>query len=219
MISDEAPMDQYLVEGAAAARLYQEYMKYGTLVIGFDFDGTVHDFHKTGASHEMVRELLRNLKTIGCRLVCWTAYKDLEYVKQFCIENRIPYDSINEGGIDLGYESKKPFFSALLDDRAGLREVYIDLKALVSLISKQMGYQSIKDLEQLRELANNSEGVEVFIALQGGLRSSKTIYYSDKLWTVYNHIDDSEDEGLKDGQLKTETNIVDALEKGALYLY
>jgi hypothetical protein len=124
-------MDEFLVAGKSAERLLNEYGRYGSLTIGFDFDGTVHDYHKTGAIHEQVRQLLRDLKSIGCKLICWTAYHDLEYVKQFCDDNFIPCDGINTDGIPLGWDSRKPFFSALLDDRAGLIQVYEDLSLVV----------------------------------------------------------------------------------------
>lgn len=124
-------MDEYLVEDASFNRLLKEYNKYGSLTIGFDFDGTVNDYHKTGATYEYVITLLRELKEIGCKLVCWTAYQDLKYVENYLKEWNIPFDSINEGGIPLPWDSKKPFFSALLDDRAGLIQVYNDLNKLV----------------------------------------------------------------------------------------
>ncbi len=129
--------DEYLVEGQSYKRLYEEYKKYKSLTIGFDFDGTVHDYHKTGATYHNVIQLLRDLDGIGCKLICWTAYKNLDYVNNFLYENKIPFDSINEGGIPLGYESKKPFFSALLDDRAGLIQVYNDLTKLVKTIKDE----------------------------------------------------------------------------------
>jgi hypothetical protein len=125
-------MDEFLVKGLSQERLINEFEKYGSITVGYDFDGTVHDYHKTGATYEMVRQLLRDLKEIGCTLVCWTAYKDLSYVANFLENNNIPFDSINEGGIPLPWESKKPFFSALLDDRAGLLQVYTELRMLVN---------------------------------------------------------------------------------------
>jgi hypothetical protein len=137
-------MDEYLVPTASLDRLYTEYKKYGSLTIGFDFDGTVHDYHKTGAKHEMVRQLLRDLKKIGCKLVCWTAYPDLGYVAKFLNTWAIPYDSINEGGIPLAWESKKLFFSALLDDRAGLIQVYTELRQFADDI-----LQDMKEKEEL----------------------------------------------------------------------
>lgn len=119
--------DEYLEEGKSRTRLINEYKKYGSLVVGFDFDGTVYDYQQTGASHENVRQLLRDLKEIGCKLICWTAQSDLVFVMNFLNENNIPFDGINTNGIPLNWESRKPFFSALLDDRAGLIQVYEEL--------------------------------------------------------------------------------------------
>jgi hypothetical protein len=129
-------IDEYLVEGMSAKRLMDEYGKYGSLCIGFDFDGTVYDYHKTGAKYDQVIELLRDLKQLNCKLICWTANNDLNFVEQFLITNNIPFDGINTDGIGLGWESRKPFFSALLDDRAGLKQVYDDLKVLVETYKK-----------------------------------------------------------------------------------
>lgn len=126
--------DEYLEEGKSRTRLINEYKKYGSLVVGFDFDGTVYDYHQTGASHENVRQLLRDLKEIGCKLICWTAQSDLVFVKNFLKENNIPFDGINTNGIPLNWESRKPFFSALLDDRAGLIQVYEELYDVVYFV-------------------------------------------------------------------------------------
>lgn len=78
----------------------------------------------------------------------------------------------------------------------------------------------IKNLEQLRELAKEVDGVECYIQLNFGLRSSKQISYNggDELWTVYNENDDSE-QTCTDETLETDTNIIEALDKGALYMY
>jgi hypothetical protein len=123
-------MDEYLVKGRSYERLFEEYKKHGALVIGYDFDSTVHDYHKKGATYDKVIQLLRDLKSIGCKLICWTAYKDHDYVEEFLNKNTIPFDGINTDGIALPWETRKPFFSALLDDRAGLIQVYEDLRRL-----------------------------------------------------------------------------------------
>lgn len=130
-------MDQYLVPDAAYNRLLKEYKEHGSLYVAFDFDGTVHDYHKTGADHEMVRQLLRDLKSINCKIICWTAYESHEYVEQFCKDNNIPCDGINIDGIPLNYSTRKPFYSVLLDDRAGLKEVYAELTLLVKTIKNE----------------------------------------------------------------------------------
>lgn len=129
-------IDEYLDPSSSLHRLLDEYKKYGSLCIGFDFDGTVYDYHQTGASYEYVIELLRDLKELNCTLICWTAQKDLEFVEKFLTESGIPYDGINTDGINLGWSSRKPFFSALLDDRAGLKQVYDELRWLVKIYKK-----------------------------------------------------------------------------------
>lgn len=126
--------DDYLVEDASYNRLLAEYYKHGSLCIGFDFDSTVHDYHQKGYTYEKMKKLLKDLKEIGCKLICWTAYKDTAYVINYLESNDIPFDGINIDGIALPWESRKPFFSALLDDRAGLLQVYKDLKELVKVV-------------------------------------------------------------------------------------
>lgn len=128
-------MDQYLVPGATYIRLRNEWNKHGSLTIAYDFDSTVFDYHQTGESYDMVIELLRELKAIGCKVVCWTAQKDLLFVESWLKSQKIPCDGVNDGGIELPWKSKKPFFSALLDDRAGIFSVYQDLKTLVNYVN------------------------------------------------------------------------------------
>jgi len=77
----------------------------------------------------------------------------------------------------------------------------------------------IRNIEQLKELAK--DGLDCFILLNGGLRSSKHIRYypGDNSFYVLNLIDDSEQE-LTESQIldKAYTNIGEAMEKGALIM-
>jgi hypothetical protein len=79
----------------------------------------------------------------------------------------------------------------------------------------------IRTIEQLKELAQNEDGLDCFILLNGGLRSSKHIRYypEDKSFYVLNLIDDSEQE-LTENQIfdKAYTNIGQAMKKGALIM-
>jgi len=129
--------DQYLIEGASFNRLLREYDTHKSLVIGCDFDGTLRDYHDTGGTYEMVKELLRDLKSIGCKIVIWSAFKDHVFIMQYCLRNNIPCDGVNTDGIPLPWESRKPFFSAILDDRSGLISMYNDLKLLVDTIKAE----------------------------------------------------------------------------------
>ena len=77
----------------------------------------------------------------------------------------------------------------------------------------------IRTIEQLKELAKN--GLDCFILLNVGLRSSKHIRYypDDNSFYVLNLIDDSEQE-LTESQLldSAYTNIGEAMSKGALIM-
>ena len=75
----------------------------------------------------------------------------------------------------------------------------------------------VRTIDQLKELAKN--GLDCFILLNGGLRSSKHIRYypDDNSFYVFNLIDDSEQE-LTEAQILDSgySNIVEAMKKGAL---
>lgn len=129
-------MDKYLIPNANFLRLVRDWKTYGSLTVGYDFDDTVYDVHGTGDKYDYVVDLLKQLKSIGCTLVCWTAAKDIRFVEQYLNEKGIPYDGINTKGIYLPWDSPKPFFSAYLDDRAGLESMYRDLSLLVWYIKR-----------------------------------------------------------------------------------
>ncbi len=130
-------MDRYLHPDANYERLLKDHKLWGSITVGYDFDDTVYDYHGAGGTYELVRQLIRDLKEIGSTVICWTANKDIEFVIKFLTENNIPFDAINEDGIPLPYKCRKPFFSALLDDRAGLISAYNDLRRFVDTIKAE----------------------------------------------------------------------------------
>lgn len=129
-------MDEYLKPNSSFLRLLDEHKKYGTLCIAYDFDNTVYDFHKKGESYELVIDLLRNLKDLNYYLTVFTANEDVEFVEKFLVENNIPYNGINCNPPFFKSNSIKPYYNALLDDRAGLIQVYQELKLLVTIIKE-----------------------------------------------------------------------------------
>jgi len=77
----------------------------------------------------------------------------------------------------------------------------------------------IRTIEQLKELARN--GLECFILLNGGLRSSKYIRFcsEDNSFYVLNYIDDTEQKLTESQILDSEyTNIGEAISEGALII-
>jgi hypothetical protein len=135
-------LDEYLVLNASFLRLKEEYEKYGSIVVAFDFDNTIYDFHKKGKTYDMVCSLIRRLKSIGCYMICFTANTDYDFVKKYMKDNWIPFDAINENPPFFKSNERKIYYNAFLDDRAGLLQVYTELDLLYSLIKKQQQNES-----------------------------------------------------------------------------
>lgn len=81
--------------------------------------------------------------------------------------------------------------------------------------------KQIKSLDQLKKLASE-DLVDCHIRLNGGCISSKQIQFAEgcddgKDWSVFSSID-GEFEEFTEAELGTETNIISAIEKGALFL-
>jgi len=127
-------MDEYLVPNASYLRLLKEYIQHGSLVVAFDFDNTVYDFHKKGETYYQVMKLLQDLKEIGCYLICFTANENTEFIKEHLASHGVLYDSINENPPFFKGKSGKIYYNVLLDDRAGLCQVYQELDLLVKTI-------------------------------------------------------------------------------------
>lgn len=86
-----------------------------------------------------------------------------------------------------------------------------------------MSYTIINSLDELKSfcIKNEEEYVDCFILLKGLFRSSKRILYDpeENTFSVHNEIDDSYQDDLTEEQLKTETMIIEAIRKKALYIY
>jgi hypothetical protein len=127
-------MDYFLDTKNSYDRLLDEYNRYKSLIVAFDFDDTVFDFHKKGRTYKNVINLLSALKKINCYLICWTGQDDIDFVKRYLTENQIPFDSINENPPFHQSKSRKIYANAFLDDRAGLNQTYNELKNLLTTI-------------------------------------------------------------------------------------
>jgi hypothetical protein len=130
-------MDEYLVPNSSFLRLWNEYHTHNSLVVAFDFDNTVYDFHKKGHQYTDVISLLRELKEIGCYLICFTANSNKSFVVNYLIDNKIPFHALNENPPFFKCEERKIYFNVLLDDRAGLLQAYTELNLLITMLNKQ----------------------------------------------------------------------------------
>lgn len=131
-------MDHYLCEENVYNRLKEEFYKYKTIIIAYDFDDTVFDFHKRGLLYTDVMELLREWKGYA-KFICFTGCMPEKYafIEQYLHDNDIPLDSINENVMSMPFNGTKVYYNAFLDDRAGLKEVYNILKKLIKDIKQE----------------------------------------------------------------------------------
>lgn len=134
-------MDFYLNKEHTYQRLLREYRQYNSLVVAFDFDNTVYDFHGKGWQFPKLIQLLKELKKIGCYLIIFTANEDEELIKQHCQKHQIPYDAINENPPFYQSTARKIYFNILLDDRAGLKESYVHLTKLIEEVKSTKVYE------------------------------------------------------------------------------
>lgn len=115
----------------AAERLLQEYRKYKTLIVGFDFDNTIFDFHQNGGDYSEVIELLRECRRLRFNLCLFTIEDRMDWKYKECCKLGIKPDYVNESPVVFENGGNKPYFNIFLDDRAGLESAYRILKQVV----------------------------------------------------------------------------------------
>lgn len=132
-------MDEYLNVENSYQRLKKEYLEHGKLIIAYDIDSTVFDYHNTGATYEMVKELIRKYKGHAYFIVFTSSEEDrFDEIRMILEKENLPYDSINEDAPFIPFKGRKVYYNILLDDRAGLRQTYDELKRLYDeVIAKQ----------------------------------------------------------------------------------
>lgn len=113
-------MINYEENGVCFERLLREYKEHGKLIIAFDFDNTVFDYHGSGLELSRAIRAIKMANRLGHEVFCFTANNDHDFVTQFCDANMGFVPAINKSSLDCLFESRKPFYSLLLDDRAGL---------------------------------------------------------------------------------------------------
>ncbi len=142
-IKEQRKLDYFMRPQKVMDRMVDEYKKYPHYIIAVDHDDTIEKWHSDG-EHEMVRRLVRDCKTyLDAYIIIFTANRDENHVKSFWKEHSLPFDKINENSpIALEYfekmkyekEPRKIYYNVLLDDKAGLSNVYYCLQELIDLV-------------------------------------------------------------------------------------
>ena len=132
-------MDIFLNKDSCINRLLGEYEKHKSLIVAYDYDNTVYDFHKKGYTYDKVINLLRECKRLGFYLIVYSCSKESRYLemKTYLNTNNIPFDSINENSPNIDFAHGKLYYNILLDDRAGLESAYIQLADTIKIINER----------------------------------------------------------------------------------
>jgi hypothetical protein len=129
-------MDFFLNDNNCSNRLLEEYKKYGTLIVAYDYDNTVFDYYNMGNTFNQIKELLRECKKLRFHLVVFTSCTEDRFpeIIKYLGDNDIPFDSINETPDFIPFKGRKVYYNILLDDRAGLKSSYDQLTKVVYTI-------------------------------------------------------------------------------------
>jgi hypothetical protein len=130
--------------------LNDTYEKHQKLIVAFDFDNTVFDYHKQGIDYSPIVNLLKDCDALGFPLICLTSNTGdrLIFIKHYLEEvlgirgikslsvndQYLGSDSIESNNICIYSPTTnftKPYFNILLDDKAGLKESYERLNKLI----------------------------------------------------------------------------------------
>lgn len=125
----------FLNQRNSKTRLLDECLTHNSLIVAFDFDNTIYDYHKKGDDYSEVINLLKECCKLGFTMILFTAEldeKNIDLKKQYCEELGLRVDFVNESPVMSG--SKKPYYNILLDDRAGLLEAFDNLSFVVECI-------------------------------------------------------------------------------------
>lgn len=128
--------DPFLSYDNTKNRLKEELKKYGSLLIAFDFDYTVHDFKGDGYTFPAMIELLRKWRPYA-KFMVFTASPEsrYSYIESYLKKQGIPFDTINDNILS-DKEGRKIYYNVFLDDRAGLLEVYTMLNEIYDEVFK-----------------------------------------------------------------------------------
>lgn len=126
-------MDFYLDEEIVFNRLKNTYIKYGRIIVAYDFDATVYPADQC----KDVIKLLKSLPEYTLMIVFTARPQDeLEFVKLSLDQENIPYNYINKDENGEEIFKRKIYYDIFLDDKAGLLSAYNILKKFVEWVGR-----------------------------------------------------------------------------------
>lgn len=127
----------YLDSQTCIDRLVAWHRANGGIIVAYDFDNTVYDYHNQGHNYQEVIDLIKRAHHAGCYLIVFTGNHNQELVERFLAEHEIPYDAINEQAPFLPESirrARKIYYNLLLDDAAGLASACAHLEGFLEIL-------------------------------------------------------------------------------------
>ena len=130
--------DPYLIDIVSIQRLVKEWVKHKSLIIAYDYDNTVFDYHNNGYEFEFVIDLLRESKKYGAKFIVYSCSPATRHdeMREYLNSNDIPFDTINQNIVELHGGEGKLFYNIFLDDRAGLKSACSILSSAMTVIKE-----------------------------------------------------------------------------------
>ena len=138
--TDTQISDPFIDKKRCVDRLLREFREHGHLIIAYDYDNTVYDYHKKGYIFERVVALLRECYSLGFHLVVFTSCNEdrLPEIGRDLTKRSIPFHAINESPEYVPFKGRKVFYNHFLDDRAGLAEAVEILEDVVVKVAAEL---------------------------------------------------------------------------------
>lgn len=132
--------DRYFWVKEQIDRLVTEWKKYGSLIVAYDFDNTVFDYHNTGDTFEAVIAQLKTLGHMGCKMICFTSCDESRYpqIRRYLTDNGIPCHGINIDSESVPFKGRKIYYNVFYDDRAGLGQVHDVMTEVINQIRQHV---------------------------------------------------------------------------------
>ena len=151
----EEEKDVYLSDYPAIQRLVREWVEHDELIIAYDYDNTVFDYHETGQTFDYMIDLLKRCDKIGAKFIVYSCSPKERHpeMRDYLKSIGLRADYINEPHVELADGSGKIFFNILLDDRAGLRSAFIVLDRAADVMEEKP-----KSVEEACKMLNDRMG-------------------------------------------------------------
>jgi len=115
-------------------KLVDVYRKHNNIIVAVDFDDTIYDWKSSNYDVASIIYIVKSaVEHLNAKIILFTCREgvELEFAVKYCKEVGIPLFGINENP---SYDSRKPFYNILLDDKACLPETAKLLSEVIHII-------------------------------------------------------------------------------------